>query len=401
VRREQDIVEAEQRIVGLRRLGVEDVNSGAGDPLLANGDGERGVVQNLATARVDQDRGRLHERKQRRADEVFVPGLHIHMQRDNVGLAKEFRFVDGRRREGQLRSHIEDVVVDHPHAEPMRGDPPDAPADAAHPDDADRPFIQLHSAKRVANVSKLIRRVSAIPEERPRTQQLQGVTEDKIADGMGVRIRRVDDFHAARPAGLDIDVLKAHAASSHDFEVRAAVEQSCIHLGVGAHEQTGGLRKCGLEFGSARRRFDNPGSLLEPGERRGIGVLGHQHERQFRHAGRYSEMPPEYPAFFGLNKAVIHARQRSIEVDPYFFSGSGAFSSACRFSTNQRSPSFLKNSSRSLTSGLATFIASPAGFSSGKALRKRRRLLSASGSSANFSCTSRTSCLNAVARASF
>jgi hypothetical protein len=53
VRREQDVVEAEQRVVGRGRLRVEYVDGGAGDLLPADRGRERGGVQDLAAAGVD------------------------------------------------------------------------------------------------------------------------------------------------------------------------------------------------------------------------------------------------------------------------------------------------------------------------------------------------------------
>ena len=58
---EQDVVEAEQRIVGLGRFRIEHVDGG-GDVHLADRGCERGIVENFAAAGVDGRDGSWEDR---------------------------------------------------------------------------------------------------------------------------------------------------------------------------------------------------------------------------------------------------------------------------------------------------------------------------------------------------
>ena len=123
----------------------------AGEPLVADRVRQRGGVQDLAAAGVDQDRVGFISASCSRADQVLVAGQHVDVQAQDVGLAEERRLIDRRRGEGgglAAGDEVEQVVVDHPHAEAVRGDVPDPPADPAHAQDADRQLVQLPAAQR-------------------------------------------------------------------------------------------------------------------------------------------------------------------------------------------------------------------------------------------------------------
>ena len=69
MRRQDHVVQADQWIIGGKRLDLEDIESRAGDPAIAQGGHQRLLVDQLAPADVDEIRGRLHQGQLRRADQ--------------------------------------------------------------------------------------------------------------------------------------------------------------------------------------------------------------------------------------------------------------------------------------------------------------------------------------------
>src|SRR5205814_3689227 len=63
MRAEDRVLQAEQLVVGLRRLFAHDVEPGAHDLLVPQRLVERLLLDNRAAAGVDQDRGRFHQRQ--------------------------------------------------------------------------------------------------------------------------------------------------------------------------------------------------------------------------------------------------------------------------------------------------------------------------------------------------
>ena len=61
VRREQDVVEFEQRVVVRYRLGCEDVQAGSGDFSLPQSFDQRGLVDHGTPCRINQKGCRLHQ----------------------------------------------------------------------------------------------------------------------------------------------------------------------------------------------------------------------------------------------------------------------------------------------------------------------------------------------------
>src|SRR4051794_9592999 len=64
VRREEHVVEPQQRMVVARRLALHDVDGGAGDALLDEAPQQRILVDDAAAREVHEERRLLHEREQ-------------------------------------------------------------------------------------------------------------------------------------------------------------------------------------------------------------------------------------------------------------------------------------------------------------------------------------------------
>ena len=88
VRRDDDGVELEQRRLG-RRLGVEHVERGAGDDALADGVGERGLVDDAAAGDVDHAQRRLGLEQQVAPDQALRLGRLRQVDGEEVGLGDD------------------------------------------------------------------------------------------------------------------------------------------------------------------------------------------------------------------------------------------------------------------------------------------------------------------------
>ena len=187
------------------------------------------------------------------------------MQRHNVGLAKKCLLIHRCRFKTQVGFHIQQIVIDHPHAKTVRGNFSHPPAHPAHAQNAYRQFVQLHATLGVADTLELLGLVGAILEKSPRPEQLQRITNHKITHRQSVRIRRVHNLHAAGPAGLHINVLNAHPTPTNHLQLRGSRKQGSIHLGVGAHYHALHFWQGSIELGGIGSGLDHNGPLLQPG----------------------------------------------------------------------------------------------------------------------------------------
>ena len=89
MRRQDDVVEPDQRIVEREWLDLEDVEAGAGDPAIAQRGHERLLIDQLAPADVDEVGGWLHQGQLRRADQSAGRLGEPAVQADEVRLAQD------------------------------------------------------------------------------------------------------------------------------------------------------------------------------------------------------------------------------------------------------------------------------------------------------------------------
>ena len=89
VRRDDAVVETQQRIVGVDRLDLGDVERRPRQPPALEGRGERAAVDDRAARGVDQDRGRFHQRQRASVDEVTRLGGRRAVDGHVVGLRQQ------------------------------------------------------------------------------------------------------------------------------------------------------------------------------------------------------------------------------------------------------------------------------------------------------------------------
>ena len=202
----------QQRIVGGQRLGVGDVERGAGDLPVVQRLRERLVVDDRAARRVDQDRGRLHQRERVGVDQVAGAGVSGSGSRRSPSGAAGAR---GRcRRPSAAARHL------HPEA---GGAPGDRLADPPEADDPERRAVDVGAedswpGSHVCQ-SPLRANGDRLGEPaRRRHQQREG----EVGGGVGQRVGRVADRDAARGGGVDVDVVVADRVVGDRPQVRAA-----------------------------------------------------------------------------------------------------------------------------------------------------------------------------------
>ena len=92
MRRQDHIRQLAQRMIDRQRLGVEDVEPGAGDPIFLQRLDQRGSSTQRPARGVDQISGRLHLRQFMRADQSARARAQHEVHGDEVGVAKQLFF---------------------------------------------------------------------------------------------------------------------------------------------------------------------------------------------------------------------------------------------------------------------------------------------------------------------
>ncbi len=232
VRRQDHIVQLEQRIVERQRLDLEDIEAGAGDPPLAQRGRQRRLVDQLAPADVDEVRRRLHQRQLRRADQAAGRVGQPAVQADEVRLGA----APPRARSARTPSVARDGRVgvrrigDDPHLE-RRDQPHQLAAAVPQADDAraSGPGSRRPSptAWRSQRPCRTIRSWSG---SRLARASMNSSADDAVE--WFERHRRVEDRHAVLGAGGQVDLVVAGArAADHDQVAGARGERAPLDPG--------------------------------------------------------------------------------------------------------------------------------------------------------------------------
>ena len=126
-----------------------------------------------------------------------------------------------------LRTQI-GIVGDHLHVQQALAQFGDAAADIADPDDADGLALRLVADQRIAvDVGLAAQRAVGLEDA---LGQRQHHAERMFGDGIGVAAGLIDDEHARRRAGIDVNGIEARAVRRHDQEVRRPLQQIVIDM---------------------------------------------------------------------------------------------------------------------------------------------------------------------------
>ena len=144
--------------------------------------------------------------------------------RDEIGAAHqivEFDLLPAPR--GDLLCGEIGIVGDHVHVQEALAQLGDAAADIAEPDDADGLALRLVADQRVAvDIALAPQRAVGLEDA---LRQRQQHAERVLGDGIGVAAGLIDDQHARRGAGVDVDGVEARAVAGDDQQVRRAPQQ--------------------------------------------------------------------------------------------------------------------------------------------------------------------------------
>ena len=234
VRREHDVGQGAELVVGRERFDAEHVEGGAADLAGFQACHEVRLVDDLAAGAVDDPHAGLHAGDGLGVDHAAGLIGDRHVDGDEVGLAINRVGIDRQLEAELLGAGVsqEGIVGDHAHPE-GEGTLAHFGADAAGAEDAERlavdfgalkglpvPFAAAHGAMRGGN----------LPGERAQHEEGQFGGGDRVATG-GVHH---DD--APLGGGGDIHVVHAHAGAADDLELFGGLEDLRRHLGLGTHD---------------------------------------------------------------------------------------------------------------------------------------------------------------------
>jgi hypothetical protein len=235
-----DVLELEQRRLE-RRLGHVHVKSGTRDAVRLECGVERVFVDESTTGDVHDECGRLHQCELVGGDHARCLGSLGHVDRDEVGLRKQF--IERQQSDAELlrtsAGHV-GVVGDNVHPERLKAGR-DECADTAEADDADGLFVELGSG--------VLRSLPGTGGEAGMRGRDEAGHADDVADGEfggrdDVGCRSVDNHHTGRGGRLDVNVVEANSSACDDLEGLRGGECLCVHLGGGTDQNSAGLREC-------------------------------------------------------------------------------------------------------------------------------------------------------------
>ena len=284
--RDDDGVELEQR---RRRGGLvgEHVEAGAGDAPVADGPGQRLLVDDAAPRRVDDAQAGLG-----------LASRSLPIRPDGLGRLGQVDGEEVGRRTSSSRPRSSTPIWRARSAETNGSYAarrmPNASArcatsapDPAEPDDAEDLAVQL----------------DALPPDRSHLPAVEGGVGLGDVAGLGqqqghgvlgrredVGLRRVDHHHAAAGGGSHVDVVEADAGPAHHHEVGAGLEHLGRHLGRGADDEGVGAGHHLEQLGrrQAQPLVDLVPGLAQPRQATLGQLLGHQdpaHRPMVAHLG--------------------------------------------------------------------------------------------------------------------
>ena len=248
---DEEVRDVEQGVVGGERLGVGDVQGGAGDRFRVQRRDERRLVDHAAAAGVDEDRGGLHAVQEVGVDEVAGGLGQWDVQRDEV-------------RGGEERGQLGVAGGQHAHVEAV-GAAGDRLADAPVADDAQRRAVHVGAQEG----GGLPREPGAGGDGGGRVGELarggQQEREGQVGGRLGQHAGGVADRDAASPARLEVDIVGADRHHRHGAQVRRGVEQLVVDA-LGQQAQQALAVAYGVaELARRRGQLARPGLDVVPG----------------------------------------------------------------------------------------------------------------------------------------
>ena len=242
---------------GLRRLLHQDVEAGGGHWTGGQRPVERGLVDDGAPARVDQDRAGLHHAELARRHEIARGLVERDVQRDHVGRRQKL----GEQHEADVErvflglGEPPDVVVLHAHVEPVRL-ARDLLADVAEAHEPERLALDLVAARvrEVAHAPLAGHDVVVLPHQPLQHRQHQ---RDRVLGHRdGIRAAAVGDGHAGLARGLEVERVVAGRHELDQAQPGRGAEELVAHAGA---------RKAEEELRIVQRLVEGRGAVIDGG----------------------------------------------------------------------------------------------------------------------------------------
>ena len=173
------------------------------------------------------------------------------------------------------------IVGDHLHVQQALAELGDAAADIADPDDADGLALRLVADQRVAvDIGLAPQRAVGLEDA---LRQRQQHAERVLGDRIGVAAGLIDDQHARRRAGIDIDGVEARAVAGDDQQVRRPLQQILIDMEMLRQFVARRADLVGMRRRQDRRRDGIGAFVLQPVEPHvGRGLSGSRYRSRGR-----------------------------------------------------------------------------------------------------------------------
>ena len=232
--------------LGAERLVLEDIDRGAAEASRAQRVDERGLVDDPASRGVHEQGVRRHQRQRRAVDQPARRVRERDVDAHRVAHAQQIgNCLDalGQLPGGVIRGEV-GVARGDPHIEGARalGDRPGDRPEADQPEPRAGQLVPAELLPRpLAGRDARGRAVDGAPQRQHRRQHV-------LRHRDGVRARGGEDRDAALGAGVEVDVVEAHAEPSDDLEGGRGVEQLAIDAGDVAHDQRSHARDRGQQF---------------------------------------------------------------------------------------------------------------------------------------------------------
>jgi hypothetical protein len=229
VRRDDDVVELEERVIA-RQGSAADVDRRAATRQLQCYERTRSTTPPRGA--LTRSRRAASAASSLRRSGSASPARTLSHQSD----AEQVRERDASRRAAPGLQVATAIVVDDPHVEAASA-PRDFPADPAHPDDAERAFVDV-GAEKQARVE--MRECGGASEAVARDHVARGGEEDRhrqVGRGAVHCPRRVADGDAALRGGREVDVVDADSEVAHDLQAREEVEERSVDARMAVREE--------------------------------------------------------------------------------------------------------------------------------------------------------------------